>query len=123
MGIFNKIKKGSTDVPKKNVDGKKSTEQLSEEAKEEIHYMKGDILDLRKQMRTKESIVVKNEIIAVLHSGQKNQQSFLNEFEKLTKEGYKLSAVSETKGLPFSLLGFNIKTGKLFFFQHSKWFQ
>lgn len=120
MGILNRVKKGTTNPLKKSP--KVSKEQVSEEAKEEIHYMKGDILDLRKQIRTKESIVVKNDAFAVLHSGQKNQKSFLSEFEKLTREGYMLTGVSETKGLPLSVFGFNIKTGKLFFFQHTKWF-
>ncbi len=107
---------------KKNVKGKVSKEQVSKEVKEDIHYMKGDLKDLGKQLKTKESIVLKNDAFVVLHSGPKNQQSFLSEFEKLTREGYKLTGISETKGLPLQLFGFNIKTGKLFFFQHSKWF-
>ena len=123
MGILNKIKKGTTDAPKKNVDDKMSKEQVSKAVEEDIHYMKDEIKGFGKQLRTKESIVVKNEIIAILHSGIKNQKSFLDEFEKLTKDGYKLSAVSETKGLPITPFGFNIKTGKLFFFQRSKWIQ
>ena len=105
MNFFNKIKK-----------------ETSKEAKEEIHYMKGDIKDLGKQLKTKESIVIKNDAFAVLHSGPKNQQSFLSEFEKLTREGYMLTGVSDTKGLPITPFGFELKTGKLFFFQHTKWF-
>ena len=83
--------------------------------------MRDDFKGFKKQLKTKESIVEKNEVIAILHSGPKNQKSFLVEFEKLTKEGYKLSAVTDTRGLPITPFGFNIKTGKLFFFQHSKW--
>ena len=110
----------------KSSSTKEKTEELDKalknEAKEEIHYLTGDIKDLRKQVRTKESIVVKNDAFAVLHSGQKNQKSFLSEFEKLTREGYMLTGVSETRGLPLNVFGFDIKTGKLFFFQHTKWF-
>jgi len=122
MGLLNKVRKSTTDTLKKNSSKKISKGGISEEAKDEIHYLTGDIKDLRKQVRTKESIVVKNDAFAVLHSGQKNQKSFLSEFEKLTRDGYMLTGVSETKGLPLSLFGFNIKTGQLFFFQKTKWF-
>ena len=122
MGLLNRVKKDATVTIKKNGDGKVSKEQLSKDAKEEIHYMKGDLKDFGKQLKTKESIVLKNDAFVILHSGPKNQQSFLSEFEKLTREGYKLTGITETKGLPLTVFGFNIKTGKLFFFQHSKWF-
>jgi len=121
MGLLNKVKKGTTGTLKKNVDGNISKDQVSKEAKEEIHYMKGDLKDLGKQLKTKEAIVLKNDALVILHSGPKNQQSFLSEFEKLTREGYMLTGISETKGLPLSVFGFSIKTGKLFFFQHSKY--
>jgi hypothetical protein len=120
MGLFKKVKKEST-TPK-HIEGKITAEQVSKEAREEIHYMKGNLKDFKKQLKTKESIVLKNDAYVILHSGPKNQQSFLSEFEKLTKEGYMLTGISETKGLPLTVLGFNIKTGKLFFFQHTKWF-
>jgi len=113
MGILKKIKKEVTDTL--NVDEKISKKQFSKETKEDIHYLKGDIKDLGKQLRTKESVVIKNDALAILHSGTKNQKSFFSEFEKLTREGYMLTGVSETKGLPLSVFGFNIKTGKLFF--------
>ena len=45
---------------------------------------------------------------------------FLIGFEKMTREGYMLTGVTETKGLPVNLFGFDLKTGKLFFFQHTK---
>ena len=113
------LNKGSI---KKKFDKKIHKEELSKEAKEEIHYMKGDLKDLGKQLKTKESIVLKNDALVILHSGPKNQPSFLSEFEKHTREGYMLTGITETKGLPVSVFGFNIKTGKLFFFQHTKWF-
>ena len=115
MGILNK---GSI---KKNFEKKIHKDELSKEAKEEIHYMKGDIKDIGKQLKTKESIATKNDAIAILHSGNKNQKSFLSEFEKLTKEGYMLTGITETKGMPLKLFGFDVKTGKLFFFQRKKW--
>jgi hypothetical protein len=120
MSILNRVKKGTTNPLKKSP--KISNKQVSEEAKEEIHYMKDDIKDLGKQLKTKESIVIKNDAFAVLHSGPKNQKSFLSEFEKLTREGFMLTGVSDTKGLPITPFGFELKTGKLFFFQHTKWF-
>ena len=114
MGILNK---GSI---KKKFDKKIHKEELSKEAKEEIHYMKGDLKNIGKQLKTKDSIVIKNDAIAILHNGLKNQISFFSEFEKLTKEGYMLTGITETKGLPLKLFGFDVKTGKLFFFQRTK---
>ena len=111
------LNKGSI---KKKFEKKIHKEELSKEAKEDIHYLKGDMKDIGKQFKTKESIVIKNDAIAVLHSGPKNQKSFLSEFEKITREGYMLTGVTETKGLPVNLFGFALKTGKLFFFQHTK---
>jgi hypothetical protein len=119
MGILNKVKKGST---KKSFEGKIHKEEISKESKEQIHYLKGNVKDIKKQMQTKDSLVLKNEALAILHSGPKNYESFLFEFEKLAREGYMLTGTTLTKGLPFGLFGFEIKTGILFYFQHTKFF-
>jgi hypothetical protein len=117
MGILNKVKKGSM---KNSFDKKIHKEDISKEAKEEIHYLKGDIKNLRKKLKTTDSLVIKNDAFAMLHSGPKNQESFLSEFEKLTREGYMLTGTSLAKGLPLQLFGFDVKTGILFYFQHTK---
>ena len=119
MGILNKIKKGTT---KESFDKKIHKEDINKEAKEEIHYLKGNVKDIRKQLKTKDSLVLKNEALAILHSGPKNYESFLLEFEKLAREGYMLTGTTLTKGLPLGLMGFDIKTGVLFYFQHTKFF-
>ena len=119
MGILNKVKKGST---KERFDKKIHKEEISKETKEEIHYLKGNVKDIRKKLKTKDSLVLRNDALAILHSGPKNYESFLFEFEKLTREGYMLTGTSLTKGLPLSLFGFEVKTGILFYFQHSKFF-
>ena len=119
MGILNKVKKGST---KKTFDEKIHKEEISKETKEEIHYLEGDVKDIRKKLKTKDSLVLKNEAFAILHSGPKNYKSFLSKFEQLTKEGYMLTGTSLTKGLPFGLFGLEVKTGTLFYFQNSKFF-
>jgi hypothetical protein len=119
MGILNKVKKGST---KESFDKKIHKEEIDKEVKEEIHYLRGDIKDIRKKLKTKDSLVIKNDAFAMLHSGPKNHESFLFEFEKLTREGYMLTGTSLTKGLPIGLFGFEVKTGILFYFQHTKFF-
>jgi len=119
MGILNKVKKGSM---KKNFDKKIHKEDINKETKEEFHYLKGDVKDIRKKLKTKDSLVLKNEAFAMLHSGPKNYESFLTEFEKLTREGYMLTGTTLTKGLPMNFFGFDVKTGTLFYFQHSKFF-
>ena len=119
MGILNKVKKGST---KESFDKKIHKEEISKESKEEIQYLKGNVKDIRKKLKTKDSLVLRNDALAILHSGPKNYESFLFEFEKLTREGYMLTGTSLTKGLPLSLFGFEVKTGILFYFQHSKFF-
>ncbi len=117
MGILNKVKKGSM---KNSFDKKIHKEEIDKEAKEEFHYLKGDLKDIRKKLKTKDSLVIKNDAFAMLHSGPKNYESFLSEFEKLTREGYMLTGTSLAKGLPFNLFGFDVKTGILFYFQHTK---
>lgn len=119
MGILNKVKK---DTPKENVDKKIHKEGISGEAKEEIHYLKGNVKDIKKQLKAKDSLVSKNDALAILHSGPKNYESFLFEFEKLAREGYMLTGTTLTKGLPFGLFGFEVKTGTLFYFQNTKFF-
>jgi len=119
MGILNKVKKN----PMKNsFDKKIHKEEIDKEAKEEFHYLKGDLKDIRKKLKTKDSLVLKNDAFAMLHSGPKNYESFLSEFEKLTREGYMLTGTSLAKGLPLQLFGFDVKTGILFYFQHTKFF-
>jgi len=119
MGILNKVKKGSM---KNRFDKKFHKEEIDKEAKEEFHYLKGDLKDIRKKLKTKDSLVLKNDAFAMLHSGPKNYESFLSEFEKLTREGYMLTGTSLAKGLPLQLFGFDVKTGILFYFQHTKFF-
>ena len=97
-------------------------EKLKEKTKDEAGAITEEFKGIKEQLRTTESIVLKNDVIAILHNGPKNQESFLKEFENLTKEGYRLATVTETRGLPVPM-GFDIKTGKLFFFQHEKWFK
>jgi hypothetical protein len=46
MGILNKVKKDST---KKTFDEKILKEEISKETKEEIHYLKGDVKDIRRK--------------------------------------------------------------------------
>lgn len=119
MGILNKVKKNPM---KKSFDKKIHKEEIDKEAKEEFHYLKGDLKDIRKKLKTKDSLVLKNDAFAMLHSGPKNYESFLSEFEKLTREGYMLTGTSLAKGLPLQLFGFDVKTGILFYFQHTKFF-
>ena len=119
MGILNKVKKNTT---KENPDKKIHKEGISGEAKEEIHYLKGNVKDIKKQLKAKDSLVSKNDALAILHSGPKNYESFLFEFEKLAREGYMLTGTTLTKGLPFGLFGFEVKTGTLFYFQNTKFF-
>ena len=119
MGILNKVKKGSM---KKRFEKKIHKDEINKEAKEEFHYLKGGVKDIRKKLTTKGSLVLKNDVFAILHSGPKNYESFLSEFKKLTREGYMLTGTSPTKGLPLNIFGFNVKTGILFYFQHTSFF-
>ena len=118
MGLLDKIKKETAESL--DVDEKISKKEFQQEAKDDIHYLKGDVKNLAKQLRTKESVVIKNDAFAILHSGAKNQKSFFSEFENFTKEGYVLTGITDTRGIPLSLFGFNVKSGQLFFFQHKK---
>jgi len=114
MGFLNKVKKSA------NITNTDTSKKISGETKEEVHHLKSDLKDLKKQMKTEESVVTKNDAFAILHSGPKNQKSFFAEFEKITREGYVLNGIIDTKGLPITPFGFDIKSGKFFFFQNKK---
>ena len=53
-----------------------------------------------KQLTADNPILVKNEHIAVLVYSGKTHKRFLEEFEKLTVESYKLSGISDPHGIP-----------------------
>ena len=89
MGFLNKVKKSTSSITSKE-------DKVSKEAKEEAHHLKSDMKYLAKQMKTEESVVTKNDAFAILHSGPKNQKSFLTEFENITREGYVLNGPEPT---------------------------
>ena len=83
MGILNK---GSI---KKKFDKKIHKEEVSKEAKEQAHYMKGDVKNVVGELTTKESSVMKNDAIEIIHSEQKNQKSW-RELRKHLINGLKM---------------------------------
>lgn len=80
-----------------------------------------DAKTFTKQLTADNPVLVKNENIAILIYSGKTHKAFLEEFEKLTIDGYKLSGITDPRGIPLlgeiPILG-NTKYGKIFFFQH-----
>ena len=76
-----------------------------------------DTKSFGKQLTTDNPILVKNEHIAILIYNGKTHVRFLEEFEKLTVDSYKLCGISDPRGIP--IIGLDVvKHGKIFFFQH-----
>jgi hypothetical protein len=81
-----------------------------------IREVSQDSKSFGKQFTTENPVLVKNENTAILIYSGKTHKRFLEEFEKLTIDGFKLSGISDPMGFP--ILGLDIKFAKIFFFQH-----
>jgi len=80
-----------------------------------ISGIEQDVKSFGKQLTVDNPVLVKTDNIAILIYSGKTHDMFLEEFDKLTIEGYKLSGISDPRGIP--IIGVDMKIGKIFFFQ------
>jgi len=84
-----------------------------------VKEITGEAKSFGKQLTTDNPVLVKNEFFAVLVYTGKTHDLFLEEFANLTKEGYRLSGITDPMGFP--IVGLQLKIAKIFFFQNYKW--
>lgn len=105
-------------------DFKDSTEENVAIAKELASYqgsnMKSEGLFLKKIFQHKEMVFMKTDASAIVLRKLGGNEEFLELFDKLTKEGYRLVHQESIRNIPLGF-GFNYPIGSLYFFQHVKY--
>ena len=86
--------------------------------KDQLGYLKKDSVYLKKILQSKKIVYIKTEATAILVRKKGNEQEFFEEFDKITREGYKMMLSEEiTDPVP----GVNVILGFVYFFQNKKY--
>lgn len=105
-------------------DFKDSTEENVAIAKELASYqgsnMKSEGQFLKKIFQHKEMVFMKTDASAIVLRKLGGNEEFLELFDKLTQEGYRLVHQESIRNIPLGF-GFNYPIGSLYFFQHVKY--
>jgi len=85
---------------------------------DQLDYLKKDSLYLKKILQSKKIVYLKTDATAVLVRKKGNEKEFFEEFDKITKEGYKMMLSEEiTDPIP----GIKVILGFVYFFQNKKY--
>jgi len=85
--------------------------------KDQLGYLQKDSVYLKKILQSKNIVYIKTDAIAILVRKKGNEQEFFEEFDEITKEGFKMMLSEEvTDPVP----GINIILGYIYFFQNKK---
>lgn len=105
-------------------DLKDSAEENAGIAKELASYqgsnMKSEGQFLKKIFQHKDMLFMKTDASAIVLRKLGGNEEFLELFDKLTKEGYRLVHQESVRNIPLGF-GFNYPLGSLYFFQHVKY--
>ena len=106
------------------LDGiKETTEENAAIAKELAGYqgssMKSEGQFLKKIFQHKDMMFMKTDATAIVLRKLGGNEEFLDLFDKLTREGYRLVHQESVRNIPLGF-GFNYPLGSLYFFQHKK---
>jgi len=86
--------------------------------KAQLEYMKKDSKYLKKIIQSKKIVLIKTDATAILVRKKGNEEDFFKEYDKITKEGYRMMLSEEvTDPIP----GINFIIGYIYFFQHKKY--
>ncbi|MFZ8907910.1 MAG: hypothetical protein ACO2Y5_05225 [Nitrosopumilaceae archaeon] len=96
---------------------KDKVQDTSGSIKDQLEYMKKDSKYLKKFIQSKKVVQIKTEATAILVRKKGNEDEFFKEFDKITKDGYKMMLSEEvTDPVP----GIKVNVGFIYFFQHKK---
>ena len=97
---------------------KDKVQGTSDSIKDQIEFMKKDSKFLKKFIQSKKIVQIKTEATAILVRKKGNEEEFFKEFDKITREGYKMMLSEEvTDPVP----GIRVNIGFIYFFQHKKY--
>lgn len=105
-------------------DIKETTEENASVAKElasyQINNMKKEGQFLKKIFQHKEMVLMKTDATIVVLRKLGANEEFFELFDKLTKEGYRMTLKEDIRNFPLGF-GFDYPVGSLYFFQHTKY--
>ena len=105
-------------------DIKETTEENAAIAKELAGYqgnsMKSEGQFLKKIFQHKDMVFMKTDATAIVLRKLGGNEEFLELFDKLTRDGYRLVHQESVRNIPLGF-GFNYPLGSLYFFQHRKY--
>ena len=83
--------------------------------KDQLAYLKKDSVYIKKILQSKKIVYIKTDATAILVREKGNEEEFFEEFDKITREGYKMMLSEEiTDPVP----GINVILGYVYFFQN-----
>ena len=86
--------------------------------KDQLAYLKKDSVYIKKILQSKKIVYIKTDATAILVRKKGNEEEFFEEFDKITREGYKMMLSEEvTDPVP----GINVILGYVYFFQNKKY--
>jgi len=112
MGLKEKFSK--KDKSEKSTDGIKK--ELGSEYDEGKKQVVGQAHRLKSLWKSKEVVQLKTDAIAVLYKKKGYEEKFLEEFNKITKEGFQLMLMEPFKALDAGPI--DIQMGNFYYFQH-----
>lgn len=87
---------------------------------DQLGNLKSEAQDLQKIFKSKEFVYYKTDAIAIVIRKLGKTREFMDEVDKLTREGYRLVHQEIIRNIPLGG-GFSFSLGSFYFFQHSKY--
>jgi len=113
MGLKEKFSKKNKSKKPSTSDIKKELGSEYEEGKKQVV---GQALRLKNLWKSKEVVQLKTDAVVVLYKKKGYEEKFLEEFDKITKEGYQMVLMEGVKALDAGPI--DIKIGSYYYFQH-----
>lgn len=97
---------------------KNKVQETGDSIKDQLEFVKKDSKFLKKFIKSKKIVQIQTDATAILVRKKGNEEEFFKEFDKITKEGYRMMLSEEvTDPVP----GMKINIGFIYFFQHKKY--
>jgi hypothetical protein len=113
MGLKERFSKKDKSEKSTTSDIKKELGSEYEEGKKQVV---GQAHRLKNLWKSKEVVQLKTDAVAVLYKKKGYEEKFLEEFDKITKEGYQMVLMEPFKALDAGPI--DIQLGNFYYFQH-----
>jgi hypothetical protein len=113
MGIKEKFSKKEKS---KKSTSKNLKKDISAELQEDKKSIAAHAKQVKKLWRSKETVQLKTDAIAVLWKKRGHEEQFFAEFDKITKEGYQMVLTEAVKAIDAGPIA--IQIGSYYYFQH-----